>query len=73
MFFNTEAYKKAFPAEEAKPAAAPEKAAEKYDEADFETIPETDSITAGPEDGDETDDALDGDEPEEASNNEAEE
>ena len=67
MYFNTDAYKKAFPRQEVKPAAAPELAAEKYDEEEVEAIPEADSITAVPEDGEETDDALEGTDDAEAS------
>ena len=41
MFFNSEAYKKAFPKMESKPeAAAPEKTAEQYDEKATESIEE---------------------------------
>ena len=57
MYFNSEAYKKAFPREETKPVpAAPEKAAEAYDENATESIEEVAEATPLPEDGDDSED-----------------
>lgn len=57
MFFNSEAYKKAFPKEE-KPAARPENTCELYDENDVnDTAPEPDEINEPAEEANDGDDA----------------
>ena len=63
MFFNSEAYKKAFPKEEPKPVkAVPEKTAEAYDEQETETITPVEEETPLPEDGEDSEDLPEGEE-----------
>lgn len=51
MYFNSEAYKKAFPKTESKPVPAePEKSAEAYDENATESIEEVEEVTTPGED-----------------------
>lgn len=64
MFFNSEAYKKAFPKAETKPkaSAAHEKACETYDEGNKDDATLTpDEIDARTGEADESDDGADGD------------
>lgn len=63
MFFNTDAYKKAFPETETKPAARTvEKTCELYDENDErETTPKPDEIDEPAEEANDGDDAEIGD------------
>lgn len=57
MFFNSEAYKKAFPKTESKPAPAePEKTAEAYDENATESVEEVAEATPLGEDPDDSED-----------------
>lgn len=57
MFFNSEAYKKAFPKNESKPAPAePENTAVAYDENATESVEEVVEATPLPEDGDDSED-----------------
>lgn len=57
MYFNSEAYKKAFPKAESKPAPAePEKTAEAYDENATESIEQVAEETTPAEDATEGDD-----------------
>lgn len=64
MFFNSEAYKKAFPKAETKPnaSAAHEKTCETYDEGNKDDATHTpDEIDAHAGEVDESDDGVDGD------------
>lgn len=57
MYFNIEAYKKAFPPEkEVKPAPPQEETCEKYDEAEIETVTEAEEPALA-EDAEESDDS----------------
>lgn len=63
MYFNSEAYKKAFPKAESKPAPAePEKTAEAYDENATESIEQVEEVTTPAEEATDGDDLPEEDE-----------